>query len=526
MVVPSPLSRPPFLSQATFTTVAPGQPWMTPLGTSTDQAEADTWQGGQAPKSVANFSPSRRVFPPLRESLRWLAGGFAVGVAAPMALKRLGSPAASQWLKGAQFQENVKTDALNVYSYFSSREGSLYRIAMLHPEKLPAILAYGASSVVGFLMGNVMDGLKEAWVRWEESCIRAELLSRLSGVVQHGIDANYQVEDALRQEARVRIGAMLVAHGVPMPDAYLFPAGAPATGLLRAQQHTPVEPTSQLRPWGLLGEEGMTSPPVDPQALPPSPFLVRPRPQFGSTDGSTRPDVGSATPPVSAWEASRQAKPHGGFGSSALARGVLGGFGLLTGLLAQNTVALLAKPVSLGDKAVRAAASTVSQVPPTLDEAKEALSQVLGNQTGAPRLKNIQTVSLYDGEAFFLLFLNALQHNKLLVGSFFALGAMMKMGASLVQGLKEIEVTRLNAATEYNYQQYNWNTLNPHFRQLAERTALMHDLKRLEEDLPWLHANPPALRQRIQATMSQIGLHSAPQYYLSTPMVNLVEARG
>lgn len=522
MVAPTTLSRPPFLSQATFSTLAPAQPWMTSLPSPALPSEEDAWQG-QASQRVTGFSPKRRVFPPMRESLRWLAGGFALGVAAPLALKRLGGPAASQWLKGAQFQENVKTDALNVYSYFSSREGSLYRIAMLHPEKLPAILAYGASSVVGFLMGNVVDGLKEAWVRWEESCIRAELVSRLSGVVQRGIDANYQVEDALRQEARIRIGAMLVARGIPMPDAYLFPAGAPATGMLRAQQHTPIEPTSQLRPWGLLTEEG--PPPVAyPQPFL-SPFLMRPGLQFGSAEKDNAKTSGvSNAPPTSPWEAGHQLKPHTGIGSTTLARGVLGGFGLLTGLLAQNTLALLSKPVSKVEKAPQDVAS--SAAPPTLDEAKEALSQVLGTQTGAPRLKNIQTVSLYDGEAFFLLFLNALQHNKLLVGSFFALGAMMKMGASLVQGLKEIEVTRLNATTEYNYQQYNWNTLNPHFRQLAERTALMHDLKRLEEDLPWLQANPTALRQRIQATMSQIGLHSAPQYYLSTPMVNLVEARG
>ncbi|MFM7469781.1 MAG: hypothetical protein ACKO37_09805, partial [Vampirovibrionales bacterium] len=65
-------------------------------------------------------------------------------------------------------------------------------------------------------------------------------------------------------------------------------------------------------------------------------------------------------------------------------------------------------------------------------------------------------------------------------------------------------------------------------RLIAEQAALDHALHGLQQDLPWLlqHSPPEAIQQRIARIHQDIGLHSAPPYYLSTPMVNLVDARS
>lgn len=118
------------------------------------------------------------------------------------------------------------------------------------------------------------------------------------------------------------------------------------------------------------------------------------------------------------------------------------------------------------------------------------------------------------------------RRNFAVMAGFFGMSAAAALGKTLVDGLREIEVTRLNARTELDYQTHNWLTQDPMFHNIAEQETVENDLRKLEKDLPCLRFNPPVLQQRIQAILSNIGRNSAPPYYPMTPTVGLVEARA
>lgn len=106
------------------------------------------------------------------------------------------------------------------------------------------------------------------------------------------------------------------------------------------------------------------------------------------------------------------------------------------------------------------------------------------------------------------------------------LTAAARLGKMLVDGYREIEVTRHNASTELRYQMYNWLSLDPAFHRIAEEEALDESLRKLQDALPVEAYNRKALETRIQTILSNIGRNSAPKYFQMTPAVNLVAARS
>lgn len=106
------------------------------------------------------------------------------------------------------------------------------------------------------------------------------------------------------------------------------------------------------------------------------------------------------------------------------------------------------------------------------------------------------------------------------------LTALAKVGKMLVDGYREIEVTRQHAVTELRYQSYNWLALDPAFHRIAEEEALEDALRKLREAITYEYNNRQALNQRIQTILTNIGRNSAPKYFQMTPPVNLVAARS
>lgn len=144
---------------------------------------------------------------------------------------------------------------------------------------------------------------------------------------------------------------------------------------------------------------------------------------------------------------------------------------------------------------------------------------------GANKVKPVyqQAVNLVDLEAVFAM---GMRENRpfliaILFGTFAA-----QVGRYLLDGLRQIEVTRMNATTEYRYQKHNWLSQDPAFHQIAEESALATSLQQLRDDMPYLKQDPERLRQRVQTILTNVGRNSAPKYFPMTPMVNLVEARG
>lgn len=135
-----------------------------------------------------------------------------------------------------------------------------------------------------------------------------------------------------------------------------------------------------------------------------------------------------------------------------------------------------------------------------------------------------KSVGLYDLEA--LMVLSQKLNNRMLILGYGLMVGLAGAGKLLIDGLREIEVTRVNAATEYRYQKHNWTVLDPTFHGIAEQEAVTADLKRLEEDLGYLQYQPQLLKSRIDAILNNIGRNSAPKYFPMTPPVGLVVARS
>jgi hypothetical protein len=143
-----------------------------------------------------------------------------------------------------------------------------------------------------------------------------------------------------------------------------------------------------------------------------------------------------------------------------------------------------------------------------------------------PGAKSVwESVQLKDMETWSLIGIKNRKNFAVMAG-FFAMSAAASIGKTLLDGLKEIEVTRLNARTELDYQTHNWLSQDPAFHEIAEWEAARNDLSLLEQDLPRLKYNPELLRQRVRAILSNVGRNSAPPYFPMTPLVGLVEARA
>ncbi|MFN7310879.1 MAG: hypothetical protein ACK5T0_05865, partial [Vampirovibrionales bacterium] len=85
--------------------------------------------------------------------------------------------------------------------------------------------AVGATAVLGvsYLASNMLSGLQEVWVRWQESQIRANLVGNLSTAYQQSIEAKTQIDEDNHAYAEAQIRQILAEEGIPTADAYLSP---------------------------------------------------------------------------------------------------------------------------------------------------------------------------------------------------------------------------------------------------------------------------------------------------------------
>jgi hypothetical protein len=285
-------------------------------------------------------------------------------------------------------------------------------------------------------------------VRREETVIRSQLISNLSGVVKESIRRKLQFDNALKKEVKNRIRSLLDRHQIA--PSRLEWVDRPILEPVPVAQRYFYEPTHrsvQFR--GRLA--GPTGNPFDP---PPASPLTR-------------------------W----------------LEAGVLG-VGALTGTLCYQMVSLLGK----------------ANAQMKLESAGQSVAK-----------KVVETINVPNQEALFVLGWN---RNKQILLGILGLTAAAKVGKLWIDGLREIEVTRLNAKTEYHYQANNWLVQDTKLHEIAEREVVDNELSLLEQDLPSLRDNLPALQARIQTLLGNIGRNSAPKYFPMIPPVGLREARS
>lgn len=357
---------------------------------------------------------------------------------------------------------------LEMNSFLTEGPALALRIIHVMPELTNSVMQYAVVGTLGYLATNLFQGLQEAWVRWEESCIRAQLVSRIQEPFRQSIETKQQHDDLRRTQADEQFRQLLTVHQVPNADALLNPlqADAAAAGDVVAHRDFFYMPQNRVQAFGRQ--------PPPPAGLP-------------NPDERLDPDRGQ-------YPLVRYAKPLTKVGAV--------GAGAAVGWLTHQTV------MALKEKALK------------------------GLQQNQTPVKG-EFMNPYNAEALWFLHAPKGEYGPLL--GMLAMGATLGLGRLFVNGLRQIEVTRLNAETEYNYERFKWQQQDIAYHDTAEQLQLNHAMAMLNN---WMTLNAAALRdegntaarqalvQRYHRIQGNIGYGSPPPYYPITPAVQLVEARS
>jgi hypothetical protein len=335
---------------------------------------------------------------------------------------------------------------------------TLYLMGQYAPHLRKPILGYAGTAIMGYSAASFAQGTQEAWVRKEETKIRARLINEMTRAFRQSIRVKQDFDNQLREEARARILDLLQRHQVPDAAKYVWGG----QGLETAASHQRA-----------LGE------PIVRTAQP----IAGATPlKFGQDPLESLPGLKSFWP-----DASEKGWP------SRLIQGGIVGAGVITGL----AVGAFQRLFTGGEQ----------------------------ERAFPGEIKNFKNLTINSPEAIALHGFANRQKNFFIMVGFFALAGALKLGKLVLDGLREIEVTRVNARTELAYQTHNWLSQDPAFHRIAVTEALENGLRQLEQDLSALKLNPAALKQRIDSILA-VELKAAPAYWPMTPPVQLSVARG
>lgn len=434
----------------------------------------------------------------------------AAGVAANTLEKPLASQAAQAAERlGKTIGSPIKTGALTdgmhseISTYYQETWISLARLLQKEPTLYKPVVTYAGVSTLSFLATNLLQGVQEAWVRFEESCIRAQLVERLKGAFSQSIITKGQMDDEHSKYAKSRLAQILNHHGIANPQTYLG---------LRAS--TPIPP-AETRDFFYMPQNRQMYRACQPK--------VAASHHFGGDAPliANGPPTGPSLPNYSS-QALPWVKP--------LLKTTAVAVGALTGWLSYVGTQTLTQ----GHKVSQAAKKALSLA--QAGQAEQAATHMAEHLPGlgAPTDTIKEFINANNLEGATLHLMDQWQHTqnrKFLwsLGGMFALGAVLGVGKLVVSGIREVSVTRLNAETEYNYEHYKWLGLDTMYHQTAERVQLEHALNKLEQKLqenPLLTAQPGLLKAEVDSILGNVGLWSPPPYYPITPSVQLAVARS
>lgn len=449
----------------------------------------------------------------------------------------------AQNLQAMRADAGLTKPVTEVSSYINELESLLMTMPSVYPELTGAVLVSGAIMAVGFLGATVLDGLQEAWVRWEESCIRAELMFHIQGSFQQGIRAKLLADVTLKEQAKAKLRNVLVQQGIAQPQQFIAPVEPPRFKHPQRIADFLYVPTKE--------NLATTTVPVEPYVVPHqankttagsgwlTPVATHhstPTKRF-STDEVWGNDVPDAEPLLAEQPPKRLDCLVNGI--ALLAGSGVGLFGFFAGYsLKQSADKVLALKLMkhLHDAGntpeKRALVEQEIQRMKPFNPILAQLHQAYGHQPEQlaaldsvlnPVLKKYINSNNYLG-----LLVDAVHEKDFAkLASLLALGVLLGVGSALINGLREIEVTRLNAKTELSYQQYRLEELEPLYRRLNDEAELNQALAQLKQDLTTsdtLKEHPEQLAHRCQAIISGVGL--TPAWISMSPAVQLSVARG
>ncbi|MEB3244808.1 MAG: hypothetical protein VKJ06_02345 [Vampirovibrionales bacterium] len=408
--------------------------------------------------------------PSTTQAITLLSAGFASGFLLGQRLhgQRLSGPLEAQAQKLSPLTtpstRALKSDASKILFLLNKPLYSLGNLFEKKPAFRQPLALYAAIAGVGFLGSTVLQGTQEAWIRLQESMIRAQLLGHLTRVFGQSITKKQQFDAQLQAQAQQALAQTLKQQGI----------------------HNPYQ-------WIHCAQAGVGASPPPPDFLVPYQPTHR-QPYFASgTAVNNTPETLATLQP--SWL---------GKASSAvlLALGIVSGLIAGTLLPAQNAPFTGKAQNSLAHTGLANNAEALKHKAKTLEEA----------------------VTVYDLEA--MVTEKAYLKDWAGMSGILAVGTLMGTAKLGVEALKQVGVTQANAQTEYQYQRYNWLELDPAFHATAEQAALQQQLNQFRQELPAIKPYPGLTVQRMSHILNGIGYNSAPKYFAMTPPVGLVDARG
>lgn len=374
-------------------------------------------------------------------------------------------PVSEAFSRFAQRADEVQQQTAAIISH---RLISPLLYSLENPDARKGIFGYLAASVLGYGLASSAEAAQEIVVRKEETQIRAALLQCLSEVVRKSIRSQYDIDQQLSAEAKNNIRQALIQAKVPHPDE-----------LLRYTEAPPQRPDALQR---YAYEPGILSAKLPVTAA--FRFGWRPDKSLLADDPMVDTDA-----------------PKSLFGLKA----AITGAGFLLGGLGQLMWQLLPKETQ----------GSRNQPP------QQAVIRSQLAEKGKQIIKKHASImfNVNDMEALFLI-----NRERRILLAVLGLAAAAKLGKMVVDGYREIEVTRFNARTEARFQAYQWLSLNTAYHRIAEEEAVRHGLSQFRQLLPALRHNREALRNYIHTLLGNIGRNSAPKYYPMTPAVPFVDA--
>jgi hypothetical protein len=396
-----------------------------------------------------------------------------------------GASSSSSSAAGTTADRSSPSSAVKIGSFFSNYT-MLFGAALNEPQLLVPVTAYWLSAGAGFLGANVLQGLQEAWVRREESCIRAELVAHLRSAFTQSINTKLQQDDTNRQTTTAQLTDSLTRHGVDHAEELV----ASVAGLPLPLQDRVTHRNFFYMPTN--------------RSAPPAPGCVTPAvsPSFGGLQGSEGATLGPL--PLAAASLSSASSPSTPSTDEKPWH--------------QDVFLRHAKPL-INTAAVVCGGATGYLLTYTAGHLKQALGQPRSTQPISTNYINLENAKA----SFVALFHGG--HIKPLMGML-ALGGLLGVGKQVITGLREVEVTRLNARTEENYEVQRWQQMDTMYHDVAETTQLNHLISQFDANVPMWKDNPARLKQEVAGILGAVGSLSPPPYYLVTPAVQLEAARS
>ncbi len=387
----------------------------------------------------------------------------------PATLKARMQPAIAAHNTAATAGKNTKVD--HTFTTYQNVDSPLLTLAFLSQRKeLRGVLGwFGLSSVVGYIGGQALAGMQEAWVRAEETAIRMRGMDAMADTYQQSVHQRNQTLANLKQRTWGTINGWLQQANIPNPERF-NPFTSPNMAPNSHQNWQRQLHTNYL---------------LEPRQRPATNFGADNR---GDLDRTAAFSLAQPHHPEQAW-LSRFSPKQWVPALSALA-------GTTTGLVLSGFKNTTQQMQGLVKRATLQAGKQEA-VTGLFVKNTEALA-VLAKQLEAPGL--LLTYGMAVG--------------------------LVTAGKLAVDALREIAVTEENTRTELTYQRYLWQDLGTRLMKSAEAAWLQVQLTQLAKNLPALEQEPTLLRQRIGSIVQGIGLNSAPPHYNTPLNLNITAARS